>query len=385
MFTALLLTPDVEAAKGLQRLAFESGLVLIQHTLAQFSQPYELTKAINSNDPDLVFLDISDWERAVKAGKQIRSILPSTVIIGFGGGWASQQESGYQEAGICTMLVSPVDLAKFKEGVSNAIHTVRGTVLDNLLAFLPAKAGSGCSVTALNVAGCFAGALRKKALLFENDLNSGVLSVLAKCSAEIGMQEVLANPENLNHAEWERFVNSRHGIDLVLRSSSAGSTLPDWSNYHHFLGYVAKEYEVVLADLPELVNEATQEIAQRAKTVFIVCTPEMTALALARQRLEELLSRNIDPERISIILNRWHETDQSPEAIQGLLKHPLAAVLPNDYNSLREAAAQGGMALETTSLGAAYLSLAKKLAGIPEDSPSPPPKAKFSLAAMLGR
>ena len=382
MFTALVLTPDGGSAEGLQRLAVDSQQVSVQHVLAHYPQLYELVKVVNTYDPELVFLDLSDWDEAVRVASQIQSQLPTAAVIGFGGGWESGRETDYAKAGIATLLVSPVNLAEFQDGVARAIHAVRGAVLDNLLAFLPAKAGSGCTVTVLNVAGRLAGALEKKVLLFEGDLRSGVLSVLTKCSPESGMQEALAVPEGLNRVQWEQFVVNKHGIDIVMRSPSAKAPPPSWGNYYHFLRYVTDEYDVVAADLPEVVSEATQEIVRRARTTLIVCTPEAPSLGLARQRYEELQSLGADPSRIWFVLNRWHETDQSPKDAEAFLGHPVKAVIPNDYNAIRQATMQGALAPETSALGTAYLSLARKLAGVAEEAP---PKGKFSLAAFLGR
>ena len=39
---------------------------------------------------------------------------------------------------------------------------------------------------------------------------------------------------------------------------------------------------ILFIDLPEVVNEATPRSAARRRTVFIVCTPELTSLKMAR-------------------------------------------------------------------------------------------------------
>ena len=42
--------------------------------------------------------------------------------------------------------------------------------------------------------------------------------------------------------------------------------------------------EALLIDLPEVVNEAIAELVRSARSVFIVCTPEMASLKMARFR-----------------------------------------------------------------------------------------------------
>ena len=47
-------------------------------------------------------------------------------------------------------------------------------------------------------------------------------------------------------------------------------------------------YDVIVADLPEVINGATQEFVQRARNVYLVATQELIPLKLASRRLEEL-------------------------------------------------------------------------------------------------
>jgi len=286
MFNALLLVQDDGACAAMEKLALESKQVAFLKTLYRFPQAFELSKMLNTLTPDLVFLDLSDWDSALAAAADIRELSPHTPMIGFGAGWEPGKEKQCMAGGITTLLVSPVNLENFQESVDRAIHKVRGAVQENLFAFLPAKAGSGCTTIALNTAGYLADTsgkdpLAKKVLLIEGDLRSGVLSVLLDIRHPYSLRDALNDSERLDYSSWTKFVVRSGGIDLLVSRQRHEGPLPSWNLYHDLLNFAASRYDNILVDLPEVVNDATVEIVRRAERVFVVCTPELPSMALA--------------------------------------------------------------------------------------------------------
>src|SRR5437899_1978930 len=153
MFNALLLVQNDSACAAMEKLALESNQVSFQRTLERFPGASELARLLNSAAPDLVFLDLSAWDSALAAASDIRAQSPRTPMIGFGAGWDPGKEEQCMAAGVTALLVSPVNLKNFQDSVDRAIHKMSGAVQESLFAFLPAKAGSGCTTIALNTAG----------------------------------------------------------------------------------------------------------------------------------------------------------------------------------------------------------------------------------------
>ena len=183
MFSAILFAKDRGNAAVIEQLAVESNQVSFQKTLYRFPPAFELAQILNTHVPDLAFLDLNDWDDALAAANDIRMHSQRTAIIGFGVGWQAGKNAECEAAGFTGLLGSPASLTKFEDSVERAVQKMRGAVLENLFAFLPAKAGSGCTTIALNTAGYLAGAAGrtrqvKKVLLIEGDLHSGVISVL---------------------------------------------------------------------------------------------------------------------------------------------------------------------------------------------------------------
>jgi pilus assembly protein CpaE len=380
MFSAVLFVEDPIAGQVIQELADDSGLITIRKTLHVFPSSYELSRVLNTHDPDLVLMDLSDWDHASAAIPTIRSLYPGIAVIGFGAGWSDQRKLLCEQAGVSELLISPVTMKEFQASVFRAIHKLRSGVQENLVAFLPAKAGSGCTTVALNTAGQLAGPLGHKVLLIESDLNSGVLSFLLNVESPQSLLDALENSSHLDYSLWSNCVVRKHGIDLLL--SHRSKPFPSWENYHHLLEYVRSRYNTIVVDLPEVVNDATDEILRRARFVFIVCTPEVPSLKLAQRRCKELESRGLPASRIGIIVNRWHTTDVNESDVEGLLAHGVAAIFPNDYTSVQDAILNGALVDSATALGKTYLSLARILAGVPD--PYSPPKSMLHFLRSLG-
>ena len=385
MFRAIVLAHDGMAAQTIEQLALESREVQVLRSFESFPRGHELARLLNAQAPELIFMDLSDFTVAAGLAAEIRDYSPKSAIIGFGAGWAEEAQHRAGLMGVAELLVSPVNLHSFQYCVHRAIHKVHGGVQDNLIAFLPAKAGSGCTTVVMNTAGYLASELDKKVLVLESDLNSGVLSILLGAQPRHGILDALENSAQLDYSLWTGCVVSRVGVDFLMATRSR--PLPAWSNYHHLLEYTKARYDFTLVDLPEVVNEATAEIFRRAKYIFVVCTPELPALTLAKRRCKDLEARGIPEDRIGIIVNRCQPVDaEASEAmIQEKLQHGVAAVFPNDYPTVQRATTASTVIEPQTDLGQTFAVFAKRLCGI-FDADLPPQekhKSRFPFLKSL--
>jgi MinD-like ATPase involved in chromosome partitioning or flagellar assembly len=369
MFSAVLFFRDEGMSAAVENLAIESKVVFFQKTLGRFPQAFELVKILNTYAPDLIFLDMSDWNNARAVAEDIRAQEPRTAIIGFGAGWAPGKEDRCEAAGVTELLLSPVTLKTFEAGVERAIQKVRGGVQENLVVFMPAKAGSGSSTVALNIAGYLSAApLSRKTLLIDGDLHSGLISVALGINNHCSILDALENSAQLDYSYWMKCVAGGGGkLDVLVSDRTRRETLPSWTDYHHLLDFAASRYDQILVDLPEVVNDATVEIVRRAKRVFVVCTSEPASLTLARQRCAELERRGISPEKIGLLLNRWHRGDPGAKELESQLKRHVSGVFGNDYQAVRKATNGHTFVNPDSTLGKSFATFARALAGAPDD------------------
>lgn len=380
MFSGIVLVADPDACGALEVLANESKQVRVHRSFTQFPTNYELVRTLNTFAPEIIILDLSDWEVALGLVDTIRSHSPGTAIIGYGEEWLRSQASGWLEVGVSALLMSPLSTHKFSECVDQAIHAVRAPVQENLIAILPAKAGNGATTVVLNVAGCLAESLEKRVLVIESDLHSGVLSVLINATPRHSIMDVLENSGSLDYSGWTNYKVRAQGVDFLLAKRPKRPVHPAWSDYHQLLQFALPRYDTIVVDLPEVINDATVEIVRRASSVFAVCTPEVPSLELAKQRWQELRGRGVSSERFSILLNRWQKDGMQAAEVETMLGLAVTAVFPNDYKSVLMATVGSQLVNRDTDLGKAFLSFARKLSGVAEPVPT---KSRLHFLKML--
>src|SRR5262249_34099158 len=151
-----------------------------------------------------------------------------------------------------------------------ALHKKRGIAHQDILAFLPAKAGGGCSTVALNTAAALSQTLSKTVALVEADRRSGVLSIMLNQQNRYGLAEALQNASELTPTEWNNYYIQVGGVDILLADPARRGSLPSWADYYKLLLFLQRQYNFLLFDLPEVINEATAEVVKSARAVFIV-------------------------------------------------------------------------------------------------------------------
>ncbi|MBI3665377.1 MAG: AAA family ATPase [Acidobacteria bacterium] len=385
MFSALLVAPDSGLARVLEQLALESKQVRVYKAMNVFPSSYELTRMLNCFRPDIILLDFSRFEDALSATREIHLLTPETALIGLSPICNPERVKQALEAGVGELLTFPITEEKFLQSVERAMRKARPARHDNLLAFLPAKAGSGASTVAVNVAGSLAHHLEQNVLVIEADLASGIMSDLLKFEAEYSVMDALETAERLDSTLWDRIVSKAQGVDFLTTPRWKDKSLTSsWANYHQLLQFVRPRYDTVIVDLPELVNDATVEIVRRASHVYIVATPELPSLILARRRRRELENRAVPGDHIGVLVNRFSKRELTIGEVEKFLGQPVAGVLPNDYQAVRRAIMGAQLIESNTRLGKAFTTLASELAGAPVAGPT----AGFQiplLGALLAR
>ncbi len=380
MLSAILFAQDREASQTVERLASGSGEVCIYRTMHAFPTPYELTRLLNSFTPDLVLVELEPLTDALTLVRAARLISPGLAVAGYRAQGPAQSVEEAAEAGVLEILSLPMSDEAFRQCLMRAMRRVRPEVQVNLLAFLPAKAGSGASTVAINVAGALARSWEKKVLLIDADLHSGLVSVLLKVTGEYTLAHALENAALLDGTLWRRIVSQAQGMDLLVTPKPSAPQRVSWTKYHQLLQFVGPRYETVVVDLPEVVSDATVEIVRRASKIFIVATAELPSLVLARQRARDLKAKGAPPDRIGLIVNRWQNSDVDLADIERFAEERVAVVIQNDYQGVRRAIQEGRLVGPRSELGRSFATFSKTL--LP---PEQQPKPRSFFAALMAR
>ncbi|HLJ46026.1 MAG TPA: P-loop NTPase [Bryobacteraceae bacterium] len=378
MFRALVLAPDPAFAKAVERVALESRHLLVNKTFnALPDSPYEVSRLISSFDPEVVLMESTNVEAALSAAEKIRDQAPEVGVLALGGRLPLAIEQQFDAIGV-TALNGAFSPDQFLRAIKDAVHRARRNTFSHLFAFLPGKAGSGSTTVALNLAAAIVQELQKKVFVLETDLHSGVMSMLLDVKPRIPLIDALQNADSLDYSVWLNYVVQAHGVDFLLADRNKKTPLPSWMHYHQLLRFAAGRYDALIVDLPEVVNDATAELVQYAKWTFVVCTPELTSLRLADQRIRELREKGAPPDRLRVVLNRWHRSDMKPEEVAELLQHPVTCVIRNDYRVVSKAINANRPVSMDSDVGRGLVDFAKKLMANPKEAQAPP-KPRFSF------
>lgn len=381
MLHAVILATAKESAETLARMAQQSGHIKIDCVFCPVESAHHFVLRLNGLNPELVFIEMGDSRNASFCGL-VRDKAPESVMLGFSVSEPAMIDPSWPFSPGDPVEPWPLTPGELLRNVRRAIERKYPGPIPNIVAMLPAKAGCGASTTLINVAGKLDEDFQRKVLIVEADLRSGALAEAMNVTPQCSVADTLAESDTLAAMLWSQQVVEIGNVELMPSRRESSGPLPQWYEYSRLLRHTSSRYDMVLVDLPEVVNDATAEVVRMARAVYVVTTPELPSLQLARSRISELEQMLDDTERIRIIVNRWHRNDVHPRDVANALRRPVEAVLPNDYMSVKKAILRNGYVDGKTSLGEAY----RALAGFLVNAMPPPqveePKSKL-LAAFV--
>ena len=173
---------------------------------------------------------------------------------------------------------------------------------ESLFAFLPSKAGVGCSTVALNtsVALCntrnesAAGGLRSE---LRHD------RFMLQIESPYSVMSAAENAHEMDEDLWQRLVTTRGSLDILPAGKLAPGFRIEPTEIGHMLEFARRNYQAICIDLSGILAKFSVEILYEAKQIFLLCTPEVPSLHLAREKLRFLRSLDLE-SRIRIVMNR---------------------------------------------------------------------------------
>jgi pilus assembly protein CpaE len=378
MLSLALYTADSDSEFCIEQIAHESNQFNIVIKSSPNAPAADLFQALKRSDPDVILLDLTDWAGADSSPDNPDGVASlahfvqnsglRSVVIGFLPSEMSAQTEEFSAAGIAALLPLPFSSLDLERIVYDALHRAHPVTNENILAFLPAKAGGGCSVVTLNAAAAVANQMQKKVLLLEADRRSGPLAIMLNLERHPGLPQALSGVATMTAMAWHQQYVDAFGLHILLAEPGKRAPLPGWADYYQLLRFVQSRYEFVFADLPEVINQASAEVLRCARGAFVVCTPEVISLRMAVQRLAELEEYGVPADRVHIILNRQERRGLRVDEIEAVLGHSVFAVLPNDYKHIQDAIVGSRLVEPSSPFGEGCQALARKLSGLPDSS-----------------
>ena len=381
MLRLAVVTPNPLAADAIEMLTMESGAFQPCYRISPVPPIKEITRLLTAQTPAILLLDLGDWVVAEGVAKEILFSLPRTVILGFRPRWNRAEQLTFEDAGIVDLVSEPFSPGDIEAAAYEALHRRYPVTHPNILAFVPAKAGGGCSTVALHLAAAIADS-NKKVLLIECDQRSGPLSIMLNLERHKGLAEALEfNAELLSPLEWRQVTPQINSLDLLLSNPGRRSRLPSWADYYQLLLLIQKQYDYIVVDLPEVINQATAEFVRHSHAVFVVCQPELASVKLAKVRRTEVENCEVPADHVKLVVNRWERGRLTMENIEKVVERPVFGTLPNDYKEIRNSVLETRLAAAGSSFGKACDVMARNVCALPE---APQTRTKVTLLRNVG-
>ncbi len=287
-------------------------------------------------------------------------------------------------AGAGEFLTPPYDLRRLhREARQPKLIAGPEAPMGKVIAFMPAQSGNGASTAALHAACAASRELRDKVLLFELDFHCSVLRPRLKLKPERSVAEILDRTDQLDEL-WPWVVQPWNGIDVL--PSPESSRKMACTNLHRLpdvVQYAASQYSAVVLDLPSALMSSTRDVLELTDEVYLICTPEVTSLHLARRRALELIEMGLPKDSLRMVINRSGSAHSLlAQDLAHAIGFPIYRSLDNDYVALNEAWEASKLLSRESNLGRQLDDLGAAMVGAerPASKPSRAPwKALLSV------
>jgi len=366
MLRAVIISLDQELGDRLQSALTSSRRAGVVRRLESYPSTVELKRFLRAAAPQVVFLCVEARAESLEVARRIETQAPGTPVVAISRTCDPQTLLETMRAGIREFLSPPFEphtmnetLARIEELVEQRPPAIETT--DSVFAFLPAKAGSGATTIAVNVSLALAKMPDMHVLLADLDLNCGLIGFMMLLEGQYSIMDAAENALEMDENLWAKIVSAVGNLDVLPVGKLSPGFRIESTQIRHILDYGRRNYNAICIDLSGMMEKYSIEVLHEAKRVFLVCTPELPALHLAREKLLFLRSQDLDG-RVSILLNRAQKRHQiSIAEMEKLFGLPVHMAFPNDYTGVHKALTAGKQVDPSSELGKRYRELAETM------------------------
>jgi pilus assembly protein CpaE len=363
MLRGVIICPDKELSADLQDALAETHRIGIIRALDHYPNEIDLIRFLRATGPDVVFLSVDSVRTALDLAARIEHQAQGTQIVAFHRTCEPDTLLMTMRAGIREFFAPPFELDAMQQALQRLEELLQRTPptidsSDTVLAFLPSKAGVGCSTVALNTAMMLSQLPDNKTLLADFDLNCGMIAFMLQIDSQYSVTSAVENAHQMDENLWEKLVKSFGQLDVLPAGKLAPGFRIETIQIRYLLEFARRNYKAICIDLSGMMEKFSLEILHEANEIFMVCTPEVPSLHLARERLRFLRTLDLTG-RVKILLNRAQRHTLIPMAeVEKLLDLPVYMTFPNDYVCVHKALTAGKSVNPSSDLGQGFRDLA---------------------------
>jgi AmiR/NasT family two-component response regulator len=150
VLNAVLFISDPHLAGHMRTLTGKSNEFTIESVVQLTEITYSSARVLNTASPDVILLEMSDFGRDMPMAAMIHQHAPNVPFVGLVSRDFREELNNRSDASFASLVAWPFAIDELEQAISKAVHQRHGGIHENLIAFLPGKAGSGASTVVLH-------------------------------------------------------------------------------------------------------------------------------------------------------------------------------------------------------------------------------------------
>jgi pilus assembly protein CpaE len=351
-------------AAELETLIADIGGLRVLRKLTEIPTDANAGRMLAALAPHIIFAE-GDATELKPLVDIIRREAPGIHVIAWGSSLDLQVVIDLMHLGIREYLCYPFRQPELVDALARCRAALEETPLlfrstHEVFTFVPAKPGVGSSTIALNVSAAMANDFGKRTLLADFDLTSGMQRFMSGLGQGFSVIDAMERSADLDDALWPQLISSLGDLDILHAGQPTLGYRIESDKVLRFLDFARRTYEAIVCDVSGNLELFSTELMRQSKRIFLVCTPEVGALHLAREKLAVFRSMDLE-DRVNVLVNRsgTEHNEIGSEDVERLIGRPAFSFFPNDYKEINKALRAGKLVRSDSGIGRCYSGCAK--------------------------
>ena len=329
-----------------------------------------LSEAVNSEQPNLAFLDVgTSWDSAVALISELNSVKASMPVVAISASTDPDLILRSLRQGASEFLFQPFALDQVGAALDRLARiklaaNIDSSELGKVYCIMPGKGACGATTLACNLAFHLQRLNpKKKVLLADLDPTTGTLSFLLKLKSSYSFVDALTHSSQMDEDLWKALVTNQQGVDVIL-SPDTPVEVVQVHEAAAMIQYSRENYGAVILDAASPYGAWAEEVAKLCDELVLVTTNELPALHSTQRAIAHLERIGIERSKIKLVVNRFNaDLGLDRDAIQTALSLDVFQVLPNDADTIQKSLLEGKPVVSSTALGKLLVNMAERLGG----------------------
>jgi pilus assembly protein CpaE len=294
----------------------------------------------------IIFLDFSDRACAEALAAEVDSRFPNIGVVAMLREPRPQDLLDLMQFGIREVVDLPPQEIQAQRSFARLHHRLKQVetgpdTLGRIFAFMPAKPGVGATTLAIHCAAFMSRLAEIRTLLLDFDFRLGLTSFMLKLESRYSIMDALSSIQMLDVTRWDQFVSHLGQLDILGSAPLQFRGVDPEEGTQSLLKFVRQLYPTVCVDLPGEMRTYEIETIREAAQCYLVCTPDITSIHLAKAKTDLLGSLGLG-QNLTVILNRTGgRMAMSAKDIETILKVPVRFSVMSAEKEFAEATKSG--------------------------------------------